>query len=140
MLVSVNENDPTPIYLQIVRQIKEQVLVGELRPDEELPSVRDLGDALGISLHTARSAYQALSDEGLLRIRIGRNARIAARFGGEPKMALRESDGEAVALRVREIVVDAMLSGLDREGIHELVDGEVDRLVARRAEAETSAA
>ena len=78
MLVSINEDDPRPIYMQIVRQIKEQTLVGELRDGDELPSVRELGDALGISLHTARSAYQALHDSGLLRIRLGKRARIVA--------------------------------------------------------------
>jgi len=64
MLVSIDEGSRQPIYVQIVRQIKEQILVGELVPGDELPSVRELGDALGISLHTARSAYHSPGKEG----------------------------------------------------------------------------
>jgi len=131
MLISLNENDPTPIYVQIVRQIKEQILVGELRADDELPSVRELGDSLGISLHTARSAYQALSDEGMVRVRLGRKARIA------PPRAAREMiapDDVARVLgdRVRDVVVDARLLGLDGSAIHGMVDRELDLLAARR--------
>jgi GntR family transcriptional regulator len=127
MLVSIDENDSLPIYLQIVRQVKEQMLVGELHVGDELPSVRELGDALGISLHTARSAYQTLSEEGLLRVRLGKKARIAERIG---KGGIRSSS-RGYATRLRELVVDGMLQGLAPEEIHELLDREVRALRAR---------
>jgi len=132
MLVSINENDPQPIYLQIVRQIKEQVLVGELNPGDELPSVRELGDALGISLHTARSAYQTLSEAGLLRIRLGKRARIV-----HPTTA-QAADGASAEMieNVRDLVVDAMLNGMTSQRIHQVVDAEIGRLADRRREAD----
>ena len=135
MLVSIHENDPTPIYLQIVRQLKEQILVGELRNGQELPSVRELGDALGISLHTARSAYQTLSDEGLLRIRLGKRARIADPMDSAAvEDTVRLGDAEmGMADRVRDVVVDALLFGLDATRIHGLIDTELEKLAARRA-------
>ena len=131
MLVSIDESDPRPIYVQIVQQVKEQVLVGELRDGDELPSVRELGEALGISLHTARSAYQALSDSGLVRIRLGKRARIAF---PEP-IGLAEVGGEDLSEEAHDLVVDSLLRGLSRTEIHDLVDGEIDRITARRAEA-----
>jgi len=136
MLVSLNENDPTPIYLQIVRQIKEQILIGELCIGDELPSVRDLGDALGISLHTARSAYQALSEEGLLRIRLGKKARIATGPGREAgEMVFDGAAESAMTGRMRDVIVDALLLGLDASAIHMLVDRELEKLAARRGDA-----
>ncbi len=42
MLVSIDEGNRLPIYLQIARQVKEQILVGDICDGEELPSVRDL--------------------------------------------------------------------------------------------------
>jgi len=137
MLVALNENDPTPIYLQIARQIKEQILVGELCAGDELPSVRDLGDALGISLHTARSAYQVLSDAGVVRIRLGKKARIAPTPGaaGPGEMIFREDAEKAMAGRIRDVVVDALILGLDEQAIHMLVDRELAGLAARRGEA-----
>lgn len=131
MLVSINENDPLPIYLQIVRQLKEQVLVGELCPGEELPSVRELGDALGISLHTARSAYQTLSDTGLLRIRLGKRARIA-----DPGSIQQPSDVDRSALRdsAKDLVIDAMLCGMNSDDVHVMIDEEIGKLRLRSDE------
>jgi len=145
MLISISEDDPTPIYLQIVRQIKEQIAVGGLRADEELPSVRELGDALGISLHTARSAYQALSDEQLVRVRLGKKARIAP-IPEAP--ASKESDvsqdvSAEISDRMRDVVVHALLQGVSSRALRSVLDGQIEELAARRAEAmngaETSA-
>ena len=69
-------------------------------------------------------------------IRLGRKARIAAVSAEKGMGALSEDDVAVVTVRVRDIVVDAMLAGLDRYAIHALVDREIDRLAARRAEAE----
>jgi len=131
MLISLNENDPLPIYLQIVRQIKEQILAGELAGGDELPSVRELGDALGISLHTARSAYQTLSDDGLLRIRLGKRARVAPQEGEGSS----EPAPEAIAERLRDVVVDALLHGGSPEQVRDLLDRQIDELAARRMDA-----
>jgi len=126
MLLSIDEGNRQPIYLQIVRQIKEQILVGELNVGDELPSVRELGDALGISLHTARSAYQVLSEEGLLRIRLGKKARIADRPDSE------DSDpADEFALRLRELVVDGLLHGTSPTQLHAWMDQEIDALATR---------
>jgi GntR family transcriptional regulator len=129
MLVSIDEGSRQPIYLQIVRQIKEQILVGELLPGDELPSVRDLGDDLGISLHTARSAYQVLAEEGLLRVRLGKKARVAA-LATE---AIASSFGDEYSLRVRELVVDGLLQGCSTEQLHQILDREIAAMSQRGA-------
>ena len=56
MLIYIDEDDSRPIYLQIMFQIKEQIRDGELKPGDELPSVRELADSLGINLHTVHHA------------------------------------------------------------------------------------
>ena len=132
MLVSIDEGSRQPIYVQIVRQIKEQILVGELVPGDELPSVRELGDSLGISLHTARSAYQALSEEGLLRVRLGKKARVAA-LATE---AVTTSLPDEYSLRVRELVVDGLLQGWAAEQLHHMLDREIEAMSERGATSE----
>ena len=132
MLVSIDEGSRQPIYVQIVRQIKEQILVGELVPGDELPSVRELGDALGISLHTARSAYQSLSEEGLLRVRLGKKARVAA-LATE---AVTTSLPDEYSLRVRELVVDGLLQGWAAEQLHHMLDLEIEAMSERGATSE----
>ena len=60
MWLSINEDDARPLYLQIVEQIRGQVAGGGLKEGDELPSVRELADSLGINMHTVRSAYLKL--------------------------------------------------------------------------------
>ena len=130
MLLSIDEGNRQPIYLQIVRQIKEQILIGELAIGEELPSVRDLGDALGISLHTARSAYRVLAEEGLLRVRLGKKARIAARTASMHAAPL----DEGFSLRIRELVVDGLLQGGSTDRLHRVLDQEIQAISTRGAD------
>lgn len=129
MLVSIDEHSRQPIYLQIVRQIKEQILVGELSVGDELPSVRELGQALGISLHTARSAYQVLSEAGLLRVRLGKKARVTIPDCEQNHDSL----SSEFSSRVRELIIDSLLQGTNTEEIHHMLDREIAALAARGA-------
>ncbi|MCK5587012.1 GntR family transcriptional regulator, partial [Candidatus Bipolaricaulota bacterium] len=129
MLVSIDEENRQPIYLQLVRQIKEQILVGELSVGDELPSVRELGDALGISLHTARNAYQVLSEAGLLRVRLGKKARVTIPASERS----RDSLSDEYALHMRELIVDGLLQGASAEELRQILGQEIAALSARGA-------
>jgi GntR family transcriptional regulator len=123
MLISINEKDSRPIYLQIIGQIKEQVSSGSLKPGDELPSVRELADSLGINMHTVRSAYLKLRDQGIINLRLGRKARIARRqetFHADTGVDIRE--------RLKELIVDALLSGLSPDNFRELVDRQLEKI------------
>lgn len=129
MLVSIDEGNRLPIYLQIARQVKEQILVGEIGVGEELPSVRELGNSLGISLHTARSAYQVLSEAGLIRVRLGKKARAmmpTAGIGHSPS-------SEEFISRMRELIVEGLLRGSNAEELHQMLDTEIAALMERGA-------
>ncbi len=124
MFLTINENDSRPIYLQIVSQIKEQVGSGTLKPGEELPSVREVADSLGINMHTARSAYLKLRDQGIVNLRLGRRARVARR---EP--FLRSTDAEAeIKARLKELITDALLAGITPAGLRGFVDQQLNEL------------
>ena len=129
MLVSIDEENRQPIYLQLVRQIKEQILVGELSVGDELPSVRELGDALGISLHTARNAYQVLSEAGLLRVRLGKKARVTIPASERS----RDSLSDEYVLHMRELIVDGLLQGASAEELRQILGQEIAALSARGA-------
>lgn len=116
MLLSINEKDSRPIYLQLIGQVKEQVSRGSLQPGDELPSVRELADSLGINMHTVRSAYLKLRDQGIINLRLGRKARVARR----PAEANAGGTGE-IGERLRELIVDALLAGLSPADFLELV-------------------
>ena len=61
----------TPIYIQIMFEIKRRISIGQLNPGEKLPSVRDLADELKVNPNTIVRAYQELEREGITETRRG---------------------------------------------------------------------
>lgn len=62
--IIINHSSMVPIYEQIVDVVKTQIRKGELKEDENLPSVRMLAKELKISALTVKKAYDALEEEG----------------------------------------------------------------------------
>ena len=60
MTILIDPRSGQPIYEQIVRQLRTQILEGSLAADTPLPSVRSLAKDLGISVITTRRAYDEL--------------------------------------------------------------------------------
>lgn len=119
MLTSLRDDAPQPIYCQIVSQVKEQIRAGALSPGDELPSVRELANTLGINLHTVHKAYQVLREQGVIHLRLGRRARIARR----PQKPLdREAAESALRDRLRELATDAYHLGFSRDALRRLMD------------------
>ena len=66
MKVIISNNSEEPIYLQIVNQIEQQILMGEIKENEMLPSMRALAKDLGISFITTKRSYEELERQGLI--------------------------------------------------------------------------
>lgn len=66
MNIIINHTSMEPIYEQIVRQIRGQIIDGSLKENELLPSVRALSRDLKISALTVKKAYDLLDEEGLI--------------------------------------------------------------------------
>mgnify|MGYP000543335203 CR=1 FL=1 len=66
MNIIINHSSMVPIYEQIVDAVKTQIRKGELKEDENLPSVRMLAKDLKISALTVKKAYDALEQEGFI--------------------------------------------------------------------------
>lgn len=123
MLISIDENDPRPLYAQIAGEIKEQIRDGSLQPGGELPSVRELAESLSINLHTVHHAYQQLRDQGIVVLRLGQRARVAP-LRRQP--AGREEVQGKLARRLNEIITEAYHLGLSAEDFRALVDEQLE--------------
>ncbi len=66
MNVLIDNLSGAPIYDQIYSQIKAQIISGELKENEKLPSIRKLAKDLKISFITTKRAYEELEKEGFI--------------------------------------------------------------------------
>src|SRR6187549_3589591 len=88
-----------PIYRQLVAQIREAVARGQLKPDERLPSVRELSRELVVNPNTVARVYTELERDGVLNTRPGLGV-----FVAQPKMELTK--------KVRKDRLTALVDGL----------------------------
>lgn len=66
----------TPIYTQIVEQVKQQVVSGGLKPGDQLPTVRALALELRVNFNTVARAYRLLDEAGIISTQQGRGTYI----------------------------------------------------------------
>lgn len=79
MEIILSNVDGTPIYEQIVRQIKAKIVGGELKAGEALPSMRLLAKELRISVITTKRAYEELERDGFITTVPGKGCFVAPR-------------------------------------------------------------
>lgn len=72
MEIVVSNKASRPLYEQIVSQIKAQVMSGELKAGEALPSIRALARSLQISVLTVQKAYDILQEDGFIETTAGK--------------------------------------------------------------------
>ncbi len=76
MLISLDFRSGQPIYVQIIEQIRQMVAAGELKPGDQLPTVRQLATDLRVNFNTVARAYRLLDEAGLISTQQGRGTYI----------------------------------------------------------------
>lgn len=71
MQVSIKTDDPRPIYVQIMDEVRRAIVMEILRPDDPLPSVRELASELRVTPRTVAQAYGELERDGIVYMRRG---------------------------------------------------------------------
>jgi len=117
MRIVLSNASPDPIYEQIARQIRAQILSGDLSEGDVLPSIRALARDLQISVITTKRAYEELEREGLLNTVGGKGTFVAAQ---NPEF-LREKKMKAVEEKLAEAVDQARLLGVGPEHLAEML-------------------
>jgi GntR family transcriptional regulator len=78
VFIDLRPDDPRPAYRQIADEVQRCVAVGVLRAGEALPASRQLAKDLKLNLNTVQHAYRTLVSEGVIEIRRGLGAFVAA--------------------------------------------------------------
>jgi GntR family transcriptional regulator len=108
-LFSIATGSPEPIYRQLVEQVRRLSAGGQLRPGDEMPSVREIAQALALNPMTVSKAYSLLEMEGVLARRRGLGMVVAARSAPAEKadiVDLLRPTLERAALEARQLELD----------------------------------
>jgi DNA-binding transcriptional regulator YhcF (GntR family) len=82
--LAVDRDSELPLGLQLSWKLRARIAAGLLRPGERLPSVRELAEAAGVNVNTARAVYGRLEQEGYIASRHGLGTFVANRAPGAP--------------------------------------------------------
>lgn len=89
MQIKLDFRTGVPIYLQIMTQIKQLLSSGELKPGDQLPTVRQLATDLRVNFNTVARAYRMLDNEGIISTQHGRGTYIWESVDQETNQAMR---------------------------------------------------
>jgi GntR family transcriptional regulator len=105
-----------PIYLQMIRHVKEGLAAGQIADGDELPSRRIVSATLAVNPNTVQKAYRQLEEEGLIQSRPGAGSHITA-----APAQVEEIRRELFRREVQETVTAMKRMGLGREEAVELL-------------------
>jgi GntR family transcriptional regulator len=123
MAMPVDPHSHVPIYEQIVEHIRDSVAAGVYRPEESLPSIRELALRLVVNPNTVQRAYQELERQGLVYMRRGLGA-FVAKDGGASAQSRSET---AVCARFGQGVQIARAANMPDERIEAIFQKAMER-------------
>ncbi len=115
MVIEIDFNSDEALYVQLCNQIIMGIATSQFREGEQLPSVRQLADMIGINMHTVNKAYSILQREGFVKIDRRRGAIIAIDLN---KLEALEEAQDMLSV----VLARAMCKGVTKDEIHEMVD------------------
>ncbi|WP_413672489.1 GntR family transcriptional regulator [Massilia cellulosiltytica] len=107
-LFSIATGSSEPIYRQLVEQVRRLSASGQLRPGDEMPSVREIAQALALNPMTVSKAYSLLEMEGVLARRRGLGMVVAESASTQPadRAGLLRPTLERAAVEARQLELD----------------------------------
>ena len=117
MNILIDNKSGEPIYNQIYTQIRSQIINGELKENEMLPSIRGLAKDLRISFLTTKHAYDELEAEGFLYTIPGKGCYVAPRN----VEWVREDSLKKIETHIEQIVQLAAVGNISKEEILEMM-------------------
>ena len=106
-----------PIYEQIVNQIRDAVVRGEIKEKEAMPSIRVLAKDLAVSVITTKRAYEELEKEGVIESVPGRGFYVCEQKNDH----LKEKQMMNIENRFSDLIVECKSAGMTIDDVIELV-------------------
>lgn len=109
--INISNTSTIPLYEQIQTQIKSQILNGNLKSGEGLPSIRNLAKELKVSIITTKRAYEELEKEGFIETVTGKGTFVSK----QNTERLKEITLYDIENKLEEIIKQAKVVGVTLE-------------------------
>ena len=116
ILLDSNSNDPN--YLQIENAIRSAICQGQLHPQQQLPSIRQLAKQLQVAIITVKRAYDDLEQAGLIETRQGKGCFVCPMDLSD----LYQQAGSQLKQQFQTTLEQGLKLGMTVEQIRELFD------------------
>ncbi|MDG5786348.1 GntR family transcriptional regulator [Evansella sp. AB-P1] len=113
MYFNIDPKKNTPLYEQVIQQVKEMCAKGILKPNEKLPSVRELSSQMVINPNTVSKAYQELERQGVIITIRGRGTFISEEINQlqDPRQV------EKLKQSLKQMIIDSHYAGITKEEV-----------------------
>jgi GntR family transcriptional regulator len=125
MAITIDLRSRTPIYEQIINSVKELALSGTLKPDEQIPSIRQLTRQLGINPNTIHKAYSELERQGVIYSLAGRGAFIS---GVSEIKKITDAKREELLRDIENSVTGARKLDVEKNDVEKIVNKVYDNI------------
>lgn len=115
MIIRIDFNSNEAYYIQLCNQIIYGIANDKIRDGDNLPSVRQMADNIGINMHTVNKAYTILKQEGYLKVDRRRGTIISV--SPDKHEALDELFDD-----MRMLLAKAACKGVSLDEVHKLVE------------------
>lgn len=118
MDILIDNTSKTPIYEQIVNQIKESIMNGTLNEGDALPSMRQLAKDLKVSVITTKRAYEELENDGFTYSVVGKGS-----FVKEQNIEqIRERKLKMLEEMIEDVIQNSKSMNLSKDELLELIN------------------
>ena len=107
-----------PIYEQLIRKIKENIMKGYLNPGDHLPSVRKMARELNVTPNTVQKAYSMLEQERVIMTVRGKGAFVADK---KPEIDNRQKL-EELKREIKPLIMELLYSGVEKSDIISMIE------------------
>ena len=96
MRLYIDPESKVPIYIQVEEQIRSLIAAGQLRPGDQLPTIRELAADLRVNYNTIARIYLDLDRDGVISTQRGRGTFVTGVPGGEQVARMRREKLQAI--------------------------------------------
>ncbi|MBN1485133.1 MAG: GntR family transcriptional regulator [Chloroflexia bacterium] len=122
MRLQIESDSKVPLYVQIEDQIRAMIAAGQLRPGDQLPTIRQLAADLRVNYNTIARVYLDLDRDGVISTQRGRGTFVAGVPDEEEMIEMREEKLQSI---IKSALEEARRLGYSAAEVAETFQGEL---------------